>query len=89
MRVCRECGQTKPLAGDFVRIKGTNGYYGRCKVCRAAQRRRRYREDPEYHAARRAKERQWHRAHPRQRRQDARPALPRRSPEAILAHVAG
>src|SRR6266581_2014260 len=34
MRVCTDCRLTKPLDA-FTPIRGTSGYYGRCKVCRA------------------------------------------------------
>jgi len=76
----------KPLEGGFVRIK-QGGYCGRCKACRAARRRARYRDDPAFRAAQQARER--HRERRQRRRDQPRPAVPRADPEAILAYVAG
>ena len=34
MRICTDCGQSKPTS-EFTPIRGTPRYYGRCKACRA------------------------------------------------------
>ena len=42
VRPCKGCGLVKPLS-EFVPIKRTrNGYYGRCRTCRADRERERY-----------------------------------------------
>jgi transcriptional regulator with XRE-family HTH domain len=49
-RVCTGCGNRKPLA-CFTPIRACrDGFYGRCKVCRAARNRERYRTDAEFRA---------------------------------------
>jgi hypothetical protein len=46
-RTCTECGQTKAIT-EFVRIRAcVNGWYGRCRLCRAQRARERYQSDPE------------------------------------------
>src|SRR5262245_28529534 len=45
-RTCTDCQQNLPLQA-FVYIRSTNnGYYGRCRVCRAGRARERYQADP-------------------------------------------
>ena len=45
VRQCSDCGVLRPLRA-FVRIKASrNGFYGRCRVCRARRARERYRTD--------------------------------------------
>jgi hypothetical protein len=45
-RTCADCGETKGLE-MFQRIKATkNGFYGRCRACRAKRARQRYWADP-------------------------------------------
>jgi transcriptional regulator with XRE-family HTH domain len=44
-RVCSECGALRPTTG-FIPIKGTNGFYLRCRMCRRYRARERYRTDP-------------------------------------------
>jgi hypothetical protein len=42
-RTCTECGETKPLDAAFTRIKGCKqGWYGRCRACRAKRAMGRY-----------------------------------------------
>ena len=41
-RVCTECRALRPTTG-FIRIKGPNGFYGRCRICRGNRARERYR----------------------------------------------
>jgi len=43
-RTCTECDLVKPVT-EFTRIKGCDGYYGRCRVCRARRARDKYRAD--------------------------------------------
>jgi hypothetical protein len=44
-RTCTECGQGKPVT-EFVRIRAcVNGWYGRCRACRAQRARERYQSD--------------------------------------------
>lgn len=62
-RCCTDCGGLRPVTG-FVRIKGTNGFYLRCRICRAKRVRERYRCDP--------KERERQKAHTRAYRERAR-----------------
>jgi hypothetical protein len=46
-RICSDCGEAKDLA-DFTRIKAcVEGWYGRCRACRAKRARERYWADPE------------------------------------------
>lgn len=56
MRVCAECGETKPLdafvAIKPIPLKRRPGYvYSRCRVCRNRRARERYRSSPEIRAA--------------------------------------
>jgi hypothetical protein len=88
LRVCRQCGETKPLDGGFLRIK-QGGYYGRCKACRAANRRARYRDDPAYRAAEQAKNRRRSRERWLRRRSAPRAADPHADAAGVLAYVAG
>ena len=49
-QVCTVCGRSKSL-DCFTRIRGCrDGFYGRCKECRAARARERYRTDAEFGA---------------------------------------
>ncbi len=51
VRICTDCGITKPLTA-FVRIKNSkNGYYGRCRACRAELARQRYQGDRDVRAS--------------------------------------
>ena len=44
-RICTDCGQTKPVDA-FVRIRACQeGWYGRCRACRARRARERYQSD--------------------------------------------
>src|SRR5712691_8299553 len=46
-RTCTDCGEIKPIAA-FIRIRGCiNGWYGRCRACRARRSRERYQSDPQ------------------------------------------
>jgi hypothetical protein len=56
VRVCPECGDTKPLAA-FLRITGTRWFYRRCRTCRNARIRTRYRGDVRLVEAERARAR--------------------------------
>lgn len=50
-RTCTQCGLTKPIV-EFVHICRTRtGYYGKCRTCRNAAARARYRSSPEIRAA--------------------------------------
>ena len=62
---CTDCGALRPVTG-FVRIKGTNGFYLRCRIYRAKRVRERYRCDP--------KEREHQKAHTRGYRERTRSA---------------
>jgi DNA-binding XRE family transcriptional regulator len=49
-QVCSDCGLSKPL-DCFTRIRACReGFYGRCKGCRAARARERYRTDAKFRA---------------------------------------
>ena len=51
MRTCTDCGQTKIIDG-FQRIKACKaGWYGRCRDCRNARKRARYRSNGAARAA--------------------------------------
>ncbi len=46
-RTCTDCGKTKPIE-EFVPIRACKqGWYGRCRVCRAKRARERYQTDPQ------------------------------------------
>jgi hypothetical protein len=46
LRVCTDCGATKAVA-EFVPIRACKqGWYGRCRACRAKRARERYQSDP-------------------------------------------
>jgi hypothetical protein len=50
MRICTDCGQTRPL-DEFLPNRGTPYVHGRCSECRNTRARERYRSSPEIHAA--------------------------------------
>ena len=57
VRTCSECGETKQLEA-FLRIASSqNGYYGRCRVCRAIRNKQRYYGSPETLEVERARSR--------------------------------
>jgi hypothetical protein len=45
LRTCTDCKLTKPLT-EYTPIAHKQGWYGRCRVCRARRARERYRSDP-------------------------------------------
>jgi hypothetical protein len=46
LRVCTDCGLSKAVA-EFTPIKACKqGWYGRCRACRAKRARERYQSDP-------------------------------------------
>jgi transcriptional regulator with XRE-family HTH domain len=45
-RVCRDCNGRRPRRG-FVRVKGTEYVYLRCRLCRAKRQRDTYASDPD------------------------------------------
>lgn len=55
-RRCAECNALRPVQA-FVAIRGTNGYYGRCRMCRNARARTRYWSSPEILSAERERAR--------------------------------
>jgi hypothetical protein len=55
LRVCTDCGLSKAVA-EFVRIKACKqGWYGRCRACRAKRARERYQSDPREREAQKAR----------------------------------
>jgi hypothetical protein len=71
VRTCSECGETKPIEA-FLRIAACpNGYYGRCRMCRAARNKQRYYSSPEVLEAERARSRRNMRALRERRRQQS------------------
>jgi hypothetical protein len=44
-RTCTDCKLTKPLT-EYTSIAHKQGWYGRCRVCRARRARERYWSDP-------------------------------------------
>jgi hypothetical protein len=49
-RICTSCGEARPESA-FLPLKGTHWAYGRCRACRNARARARYRSSPEIRAA--------------------------------------
>jgi hypothetical protein len=47
MKRCRICGETKPLNEYYATPGGADGHRTECKACNLAQKRERYRSDPQ------------------------------------------
>jgi len=47
MRTCSDCGETKSLVAYTPITSCIQGWYGRCRVCRARRARERYHADPQ------------------------------------------
>jgi hypothetical protein len=55
LRICTDCRLTKPLT-EYTAIRAhKQGWYGRCRVCRATRARERYWSDPAWREKQKAR----------------------------------
>jgi hypothetical protein len=60
VKLCRKCGEFKPLS-NFT--KDRNGYMKKCKQCVREEAREKYHADPEYREKQIARSKEWNESH--------------------------
>jgi hypothetical protein len=91
MKVCRSCGEARPL-DEFYRAKGTrDGLRGECKSCNRAAKRERYAANPQKYVA---MVRRWQRTNPARLREyrdkrNARPEIKRQQRDMYYRRTYG